>query len=114
MAFKRSLDVDKGTVPQNGKTDIAQNEKVNMVKYGGVAQLGERLNGIQEVNGSIPSISTTQKARKINGFPGFLSYMGISKSHRLDPCFFSSDSICSAHIRLQDLRYLYAAVLLLI
>ena len=26
--------------------------------YGGVAQLGERLNGIQEVNGSIPSVST--------------------------------------------------------
>ena len=28
------------------------------VPNGGVAQLGERLNGIQEVNGSIPSIST--------------------------------------------------------
>ena len=26
--------------------------------HGGVAQLGERLNGIQEVNGSIPSVST--------------------------------------------------------
>ena len=26
--------------------------------FGGVAQLGERLNGIQEVNGSIPSVST--------------------------------------------------------
>ena len=25
---------------------------------GGVAQLGERLNGIQEVKGSIPSVST--------------------------------------------------------
>lgn len=60
MAFKRSLDVGKGTTPQNGKTDIAPNEKVNMVKYGGVAQLGERLNGIQKVNGSIPSVSTTK------------------------------------------------------
>ena len=29
------------------------------VKYGGIAQLGERLNGIQEVSGSIPLISTT-------------------------------------------------------
>jgi hypothetical protein len=49
-----------------------------MVKYGGVAQLGERLTGSQKVNGSIPSISTTQKARKINGFPSFLSYKGTS------------------------------------
>ena len=35
--------------------------------YGGIAQLGERLNGIQEVSGSIPLISTitrvTQKTR---------------------------------------------------
>ncbi len=28
--------------------------------YGGIAQLGERLNGIQEVSGSIPLISTTR------------------------------------------------------
>ena len=28
------------------------------LKYGGIAQLGERLNGIQEVSGSIPLIST--------------------------------------------------------
>ncbi len=27
-------------------------------QYGGIAQLGERLNGIQEVSGSIPLIST--------------------------------------------------------
>ena len=30
-------------------------------KYGGIAQLGERLNGIQEVSGSIPLISTKKK-----------------------------------------------------
>ncbi len=29
--------------------------------FGGIAQLGERLNGIQEVSGSIPLISTTSK-----------------------------------------------------
>ena len=29
--------------------------------YGGIAQLGERLNGIQEVSGSIPLISTKMK-----------------------------------------------------
>ena len=32
------------------------------IKYGGIAQLGERLNGIQEVSGSIPLISTTKKS----------------------------------------------------
>ena len=29
-------------------------------QFGGIAQLGERLNGIQEVSGSIPLISTTE------------------------------------------------------
>ena len=29
-------------------------------KYGGIAQLGERLNGIQEVSGSIPLTSTNK------------------------------------------------------
>ena len=34
-------------------------------RYGGIAQLGERLNGIQEVSGSIPLISTIKvKDRK--------------------------------------------------
>ena len=32
-----------------------------LFSYGGVAQLGERLNGIQEVMGSIPTISTTSE-----------------------------------------------------
>ena len=30
------------------------------IEFGGIAQLGERLNGIQEVSGSIPLISTTE------------------------------------------------------
>ena len=30
------------------------------IKYGGIAQLGERLNGIQEVSGWITSICTSQ------------------------------------------------------
>ena len=34
---------------------------MNVVSYGGIAQLGERLNGIQEVSGSIPLISTISK-----------------------------------------------------
>ena len=40
--------------------------------FGGVAQLGERLNGIQEVNGSIPSVSTTLK------HPQLLIYQAIA------------------------------------
>ena len=32
-----------------------------ILSFGGVAQLGERLNGIQEVMGSIPTISTNKK-----------------------------------------------------
>ena len=32
-------------------------------QYGGIAQLGERLNGIQEVSGSIPLISTISRER---------------------------------------------------
>ena len=39
--------------------DVARpKEKSEAVIYGGIAQLGERLNGIQEVCGSIPHIST--------------------------------------------------------
>ncbi len=34
------------------------------VMHGGIAQLGERLNGIQEVSGSIPLISTTWKPHR--------------------------------------------------
>ena len=35
--------------------------------YGAVAQLGERLNGIQEVVGSIP-VGSTKKPRFMRGF----------------------------------------------
>ena len=34
-------------------------------EYGGIAQLGERLNGIQEVSGSIPLISTKGYAKRL-------------------------------------------------
>ena len=45
--------------------------------YGGIAQLGERLNGIQEVSGSIPLISTissreNEKTLKSKDFKVFL------------------------------------------
>ena len=47
-----------------GKQSRTPNKKTKYVlfkhsnPYGGIAQLGERLNGIQEVSGSIPLIST--------------------------------------------------------
>ncbi len=37
------------------------NYAIVIVLFGGIAQLGERLNGIQEVSGSIPLISTKGK-----------------------------------------------------
>ena len=39
--------------------DIIQKLSDSATEFGGIAQLGERLNGIQEVSGSIPLISTT-------------------------------------------------------
>ena len=41
-------------------TSVGQVHKSDLktTTYGGIAQLGERLNGIQEVSGSIPLIST--------------------------------------------------------
>ena len=39
---------------------IIQKLSDSATEFGGIAQLGERLNGIQEVSGSIPLISTTE------------------------------------------------------
>ena len=38
--------------------DFLMNLWYNNLSFGGIAQLGERLNGIQEVRGSTPLIST--------------------------------------------------------
>ena len=57
---RRLLETVRWTV----STDVAfpqkseSMESLHKVRYGGIAQLGERLNGIQEVSGSIPLIST--------------------------------------------------------
>ena len=48
---KKMLDISVGCA-------IIQKLSEQRTKYGGIAQLGERLNGIQEVSGSIPLIST--------------------------------------------------------
>ena len=42
----------------------------SIIEFGGIAQLGERLNGIQEVSGSIPLIST-KKVPKSSDFGTF-------------------------------------------
>ena len=49
---------------------IIQKLSDSTTEFGGIAQLGERLNGIQEVSGSIPLISTT-KASKSSDFEAF-------------------------------------------
>ena len=40
-------------------------------KIGGIAQLGERLHGMQEVSGSIPLTSTIKVSRIGQSFQGF-------------------------------------------
>ena len=40
-------------------SNLRFNNYIGFWQHGGIAQLGERLNGIQEVSGSIPLISTT-------------------------------------------------------
>jgi hypothetical protein len=45
------------------KVEVASSSLVIRSKRGAIAQLGERLNGIQEVRGSIPLGSTTFHAR---------------------------------------------------
>ena len=44
---------------------------------GGIAQLGERLNGIQEVSGSIPLISTKQIRLESVSFRVFFAFTGM-------------------------------------
>ena len=55
-------------------------------KYGGIAQLGERLNGIQEVSGSIPLISTkTNRKVGLFRYSAFLRVFQAYKQQQLDP-----------------------------
>ena len=46
------------------------------VLNGGIAQLGERLNGIQEVMGSNPTISILEMP-KVVGFAGFVAFFFV-------------------------------------
>ena len=49
-------------------TPVAERNTSSAAKYGGIAQLGERLNGIQEVSGSIPLISTKHRSESFGVF----------------------------------------------
>ena len=51
--------------------------------YGGIAQLGERLNGIQEVSGSLPLIST--KVKRHTKRCAFLFSFGGVEPHSPSP-----------------------------
>ena len=48
-----------------------------VIRLGGVAQLVERLNGIQEVRGSTPLISTTYKKKRTRSLSGSFSFRGL-------------------------------------
>ena len=45
--------------------------------FGDIAQLVERLNGIEKVRGSTPLISTTSNCVQIQGFPRFLVFAEV-------------------------------------
>ena len=64
---------------QNAKTFltfVSFSDKIHLA-CGGIAQLGERLNGIQEVSGSIPLIST--KSLDFFGNQGFFLLLRLAK-----------------------------------
>ena len=57
--FRQSYFLDLVTTPYYNSSFRA--EQLSPTGGGGVAQLGERLNGIQEVRGSIPLASTPRR-----------------------------------------------------
>ena len=59
--------------------------------HGGVAQLGERLNGIQEVMGSIPTVST-KKALQTVCLQGFF-YSAVFMELFFNQAMFSSEDM---------------------
>ena len=56
-----------------------------VIRLGGVAQLVERLNGIQEVRGSTPLISTTAKKKNEPDFIGFFFFSGTLHGDAVPP-----------------------------
>ena len=71
--FKKS----KKMLDITAESAIIQKLSEQRTKYGGIAQLGERLNGIQEVSGSIPLISTNSN-RNVGVFSLSKTYESLS------------------------------------
>ena len=74
---------------KSAENAIIQKLSDSTAEYGGIAQLGERLNGIQEVSGSIPLIST--KSREIYSISRLFLYFLHKKllwscSRRIQDC----------------------------
>ena len=76
---------------QQSTTSYSVPEKLPFIEiFGGIAQLGERLNGIQEVSGSIPLISTKGYAKRLvfvrkQAFSLFCDEIGISSHFKHSP-----------------------------
>ena len=81
---------------------IIQKLSDSTIEFGGIAQLGERLNGIQKVSGSIPLISTKTTNRKVKNlavlsYPEVLMHPTQSNKYTIsthlpwleDGCFFA-------------------------
>ena len=51
----------KRNISKNLLHSVKKYDMITEIFYGGIAQLGERLHGIQEVSGSIPLISTIER-----------------------------------------------------
>ena len=54
--------------------------------YGGLAQLGERLHGMQEVSGSIPLFSTKKTLHSLCGVFLFLYFYCVSEKQEDERC----------------------------
>ena len=78
---KKCCQNSKNVLTKRKTLDIIHKLSDSTTEYGGIAQLGERLNGIQEVSGSIPLISTKEsRNRKVSGLFSCLLWVlwGIS------------------------------------
>ena len=73
--FEKSVDNRESLWYYKQAVERQQRKEKKTTKYGGIAQLGERLNGIQEVSGSIPLISTMKKDLKLWFQVFFCRYM---------------------------------------
>ena len=67
----------------------------SITEFGGIAQLGERLNGIQEVSGSIPLISTT-KSPEFFGIQDF--FLLVSNDFIVFWASFFPSSLCMLNL----------------